>query len=79
MLHDNAKDIGMNQPADTNDLPCAYARRVAGARSVLLVFAINVQCAASFVALQLDAYAPSFEWRACRAPRRAEASASRSS
>lgn len=51
----------MNQPADTNDLPVRVRRAAWLARAAfLLVFAINVQCAASFV-LWPDAYAPSFE------------------
>lgn len=51
----------MNQPADTNDLPVRVRRAAWLARAAfLLVFAINVQCAASFV-LWPDVYAPSFE------------------
>ena len=51
----------MNQPADTIDLPVRVRRAAWLARAAfLLVFAINVQCAASFV-LWPDAYAPSFE------------------
>ena len=50
----------MNQPADTNDLPVRVRRAAWLARAAfLLVFAINVQCAASFV-LWPDVYAPSF-------------------
>ena len=42
----------MNQPADTNDLPVRVRRAAWLARAAfLLVFAINVQCAASFVLL----------------------------
>ena len=51
----------MNQPADTNDLPVRVRRAAWLARAAfLLVFAFNVQCAASFV-LWPDVYAPSFE------------------
>ena len=54
----------MNQPADTNDLPVRVRRAAWLARAAfLLVFAINVQCAASFV-LWPDVYAPSFMWNA---------------
>ena len=51
----------MNQPADTNDLPVRVRRAAWLARAAFLLgFAINVQCAASFV-LWPAAYAPSFE------------------
>ena len=58
MLHDNAKGYRY-EPTRRHERPARARtpRRVAGARSV---FAINVQCAASFV-LWPDAYAPSFE------------------
>lgn len=50
MLHDNAKGYRY-EPTRRHERPARARtpRRVAGARSVLLVFAINVQCAASFV------------------------------
>ncbi|MFR3090541.1 MAG: hypothetical protein ACLTMP_01335 [Eggerthella lenta] len=61
----------MNQPADTNDLPVRVRRAAWLARAAfLLVFAINVQCAASFVLWPMPTHRRS-RWRACRAPRRA--------
>ena len=79
MLHDNAKGYRY-EPTRRHERPAVRVRRAAwlARAAFLLVFAINVQCAASFV-LWPDVYAPSFEVAACWTPRPCRASASRSS